>query len=150
MSKECGHCSTCLGLTDNGECLRMFRGTTPGGIPHNGRGPASPTDGMSWEEFCELRDEKARAHWEANCDALRKAAACDTVNPSHYIGHNGIECHQVQRAVLGQAGMGAYWHGCALKYLFRAIKKNGAEDIRKAIRCLQFWLDEVTPSGSKE
>ncbi len=108
-----------------------------GGIPHNGKGPASHTAGdyTSWEEFCEQ---------------LADGVHGSKINPNHYMGHNGIECHQVQRAVLGQAGMGAYWHGNAIKYIFRAIKKNGSEDIRKAIRCLQFWLDEVDPGDKRE
>ncbi len=121
-----------------------------GGVPHNGKGPASPTAGdcTSWEEFCEQLADKVESGESRFFDGTGGGSA-DKVNPSHYVGHNGIECHQVQRAVLGQAGMGAYWHGCAIKYVFRAIKKNGAEDIRKAIRCLQFWLDEVVPNESQ-
>lgn len=87
---------------------------TLGGIPHNGSGPVSV--------------------------AIQEAIP-DKVNPSHYTA-DGIECHAVQRGVLGPEGMRAYWHGCALKYLFRALKKNGREDIQKAIRCLEFWLAE--------
>lgn len=118
-----------------------------GGVPHCGSGPASGVhvDHESWEEFFEeIHRKSLDLEWERS-----KQDGADKVNPSHYIGHNGIECHQVQRAVLGQAGMGAYWHGCAIKYVFRAIRKNGAEDIKKAIRCLQFWLDEVVPNESQ-
>ena len=127
-----------------------------GGIPHNGKGPASSvfTGCTSWEEFCQrntaefLRNNPSVKFFR-EVDEDEDKTTSDTVNPSHYIGHNGLECHAVQRAVLGQAGMGAYWHGCAIKYVFRAIKKNGSEDIKKAIRCLQFWLDEVTPNESQ-
>lgn len=65
------------------------------------------------------------------------------VDPSHYVSATGLECHEAQRAVLGQAGMMAYWHGCAIKYLWRCWHKNGIEDIQKAIRCLEFLIAEV-------
>lgn len=93
-----------------------------GGVPHDGKGPAM-VDYLILEK------------------GMKYYPVPDKINPSHY-NADGIECHAVQRAVLGPDGMAAYWHGCALKYLFRALKKNGAEDIRKAIRCLQFWLEE--------
>lgn len=125
-----------------------------GGVPHNGKGPASPTAGqLSWEEWCEEWGESMvrseAKHFSGARGTSGHQSPEGSINPSHYVGHNGIECHAVQRAVLGQAGMGAYWHGCALKYVFRALRKNGSEDIKKAIRCLQFWLDEVTPDESQ-
>ena len=65
------------------------------------------------------------------------------INPDHYKGHGGLECHQVQRAMVGSAGMAHYWRATAVKYVFRCFRKGGAADIRKAIRCLQFLLAEV-------
>jgi hypothetical protein len=42
--------------------------------------------------------------------------------------------------------MGAFWHGSALKYIYRAGRKGGAAgyeaDIRKAIDCLERLLAE--------
>lgn len=67
----------------------------------------------------------------------------DAIDPGHYMGHGGLNCHEAQRAILGQSGMIAYWRGCALKYLWRCFRKGGAQDIRKSIRCLQFMLEEM-------
>ncbi len=68
----------------------------------------------------------------------------DTINPEHYIGSNGIECHQAQLAIVGAEGMKAYWTSTTMKYLWRWQKKNGVEDLRKAQRCLQFLIDLQT------
>lgn len=68
----------------------------------------------------------------------------DRINPDHYLGENGIECHHSQRAIVGAAGMKAYWTATALKYLWRWERKNGVEDLRKAQRCLQFLIDLQT------
>mgnify|MGYP003337333139 CR=1 FL=1 len=65
------------------------------------------------------------------------------INPGHYVGLTGLECHEAQRAQLGTAGMIAYWRGCAIKYLWRCWRKGGVQDIKKAIRCLQFLLAEM-------
>lgn len=107
-----------------------------GGIPHNGQGPVSVGSDEYWRQKC------IDACWAGMTGGkMPEVSKPDKVNPDHYTS-DGIECHSVQRAVLGAEGMASYWHGCAIKYLFRALKKNGAEDIRKAIRCLQFWLEE--------
>lgn len=137
-----------------------------GGVPHNGKGPAS-VDFADWSqvgiilENIQKEDMAVRFNpgkiapdpeplqafadeqhmREAIREHMQAKFPTDKINPTHYCA-DGIECHSVQRAVLGAEGMAAYWHGCAIKYLFRSLKKNGAEDIRKAIRCLQFWLDE--------
>ena len=68
----------------------------------------------------------------------------DSINPNHYLGENGIECHQAAQAIVGAAGMKAYWTATALKYLWRWERKNGVEDLRKAQRCLQFLIDLQT------
>ena len=53
--------------------------------------------------------------------------------PAHYdLNLNGVESIDVVRAVLGDEGFRKHCRGCALKYLMRADKKNGLEDLKKA------------------
>lgn len=65
------------------------------------------------------------------------------IDPGHYHDRDGsgIHCHTAQKAMLGVNGFKAYMLGCALKYLWRHDKKNGKEDLKKAIRCIQFVID---------
>jgi hypothetical protein len=70
--------------------------------------------------------------------------------PEHYRGPDGRTCADVIRDVLGSQ-MGAFWHGNALKYIYRAGRKGGAAgyeaDIRKAIDCLERLLAEHLGNG---
>lgn len=55
----------------------------------------------------------------------------DNVNhPNHYQGAN--ECIDVMEAMFGREAVKAFCRCNAFKYRFRADKKNGAEDIKKA------------------
>ena len=62
--------------------------------------------------------------------------------PSHYMldGLN-VEAIDVIRAVLGAEGFKKHCRGCALKYLLRANKKNGLEDLKKARVYLNWEID---------
>lgn len=73
---------------------------------------------------------KDRAQTEAN-EEKQKDERVD--KPSHYMldGLN-VEAVDVIRAVLGIEGFKKHCRGCALKYLLRANKKNGLEDLKKA------------------
>ena len=56
----------------------------------------------------------------------------DNVNsPVHYVG-TGIECIDAMYAAFGSDKVAAFCHLNAFKYLWRAEKKNGIEDLRKA------------------
>lgn len=67
--------------------------------------------------------------------------------PKHYQGRSGMTCADYIRDVIGTEGMEDFWRGNAMKYLFRAGSKGGrtefANDIRKAIDCLQRLLAEI-------
>ena len=74
----------------------------------------------------------------------------DMVNkPKHYQG-NGMECREAIKGMLGRQGFIAYCRGNALKYLWRAQKKdNCAEDLEKAKVYLTWVQDELdTPQLS--
>jgi hypothetical protein len=54
-------------------------------------------------------------------------------SPPHYkLEGLDIESIEVIQAVLGVKGFDAFCRGNALKYLIRADKKNGIEDLKKA------------------
>jgi len=57
----------------------------------------------------------------------------DRINPPHY-QFNGFEAIDVIEAVCGliDDSAAAVLHGNALKYLLRAPRKNGVEDLKKA------------------
>lgn len=74
------------------------------------------------------------------------AATTDAVShPSHYTS-GCIEAKDALRAAMDGSGlspMASYWWGCAFKYLWRWPRKNGVEDLRKCVRCIEFLVDEV-------
>lgn len=64
-------------------------------------------------------------------------------NPNHYKLNNlNLECIDVIKSVLEDyEGFQAFCMGNVLKYLIRAKKKNGLEDLQKARKYLE-WLVE--------
>lgn len=57
----------------------------------------------------------------------------DNVNhPQHYELPNGIECFDVLLATQGKTNVQAFCICNAVKYLFRHLRKNGLEDVKKA------------------
>lgn len=64
----------------------------------------------------------------------------DMVNsPPHYT-QGGIECIDAMKSAFGATELEAYCKIAAFKYIWRCEKKNGNEDIRKAIWYLQKYL----------
>ena len=69
------------------------------------------------------------------------AATPDNVNhPKHYELPNGLECFDVIVATQGVEAAKAFAISNAIKYLFRHKRKNGNEDIKKAIWYLKKYL----------
>ena len=58
-----------------------------------------------------------------------------------------IESIDVIKAVLGRDGFSAFCHGNVLKYLIRARKKNGAEDLKKAKAYLEWMIENLEGEG---
>lgn len=81
-------------------------------------------------------------------------------HPSHYNleGLKGIESIDIIKAVLGAEGFKKFCRGNALKYLIRADKKNGLEDLMKAAVYLNWEIygreeksdDEEGEAGEKK
>lgn len=68
----------------------------------------------------------------------------DSVNhPAHYT-QGGIECiDALKAATVGLEGIEAVCTANAIKYLWRWKKKNGAEDVEKAVWYLNRLLSEI-------
>lgn len=69
-------------------------------------------------------------------------------HPSHYT-HGKIETIDKIEDVLGLEGFQAYCVGNAIKYLDRYKLKNGFEDIKKAKRYLEFYIEKTEGSNAK-
>lgn len=63
-------------------------------------------------------------------------------HPSHYT-HGKIETIDKIEDVLGLEGFQAYCVGNAIKYLDRYKLKNGFEDIKKAKKYLEFYIEKT-------
>ena len=61
-------------------------------------------------------------------------------NPDHYqpTGEGGIECVDAIRAALGEQGYMCFAAGNVMKYVWRASRKNGVEDLRKTSVYLEY------------
>lgn len=75
-------------------------------------------------------------------------------HPAHYdLPGLPVESIDVVRAVLGPEGFRKFCRGCALKYLIRADKKGGAEDLQKAMVYINWELSGLqaeAPEAEKE
>ncbi len=69
-------------------------------------------------------------------------------SPKHYTFDEPCsEVIDVIRNVLGPSGFISYCHGNVIKYVLRAYKKNGQEDFKKALKYLEYLLDETNKTG---
>lgn len=81
---------------------------------------------------------KTRPDYWTPCEAETEN---DVVNhPSHYT-QGGIECIDAMKSAFGAAQLAVYCKIAAFKYIWRCERKNGAEDIRKAIWYLNKFLE---------
>lgn len=80
-------------------------------------------------------------------DSRGAAMEADNVDrPMHYEGDGEVDAHRAITSMLagydaaGAAAEVSWWCASAFKYVWRAPLKGGAEDIRKARRCLEYAL----------
>lgn len=70
----------------------------------------------------------------------------DNVNhPSHYTGK--YECIEVMKDVFGDEATDNFCLCNAFKYIWRARKKNGLEDVKKAVWYLNKYIEEAEKDG---
>lgn len=72
----------------------------------------------------------------------------DNVNrPSHYVGDNGLEVRTVHENFLPRYLMWGVMSACdaynIIKYVLRAPKKNGVEDLKKAIKHINWIIERM-------
>lgn len=78
---------------------------------------------------------------------MKNIYECDNpnVNPNHYKTASGIETIEVLDAFTdGLNGIEAVCTANALKYLCRWKKKNGVEDLNKAIWYIQYLINKLS------
>ena len=64
-------------------------------------------------------------------------------HPDHYT-FRGVEAIEVVKIMTSTAtGVEAYLLGCAVKYLYRYPRKNGKQDLDKAIQCIKMLRDHL-------
>ena len=79
--------------------------------------------------------------WDSDTPSMWEAIESDNVNhPSHY-NQGKYECIDVMEDVFGKVAVSNFCLLNAFKYVWRSGKKNGAEDIRKAIFYLEKYLE---------
>ena len=79
----------------------------------------------------------------------RQETKPDNVNhPQHYELPNGLECFDVIVATQGVEAAKSFAISNAIKYLFRHKRKNGLEDIKKAVWYLNKYIELEAQSGS--
>lgn len=76
--------------------------------------------------------------------------------PRHYRGDGMVECMDAMLSMMSDVfcvqsrddtkaihipPIGFYWWGCAFKYLWRWIWKNGVQDLRKCRQCIDYLID---------
>lgn len=70
--------------------------------------------------------------------------------PSHYTWRGGMECVDIaQELCRGSEGIKSYLIGCAVKYIYRYLRKNGLQDLDKAIECLSM-LRRIEARGTAQ
>lgn len=76
-------------------------------------------------------------------------SSTDNVNhPSHYTGK--YECIDVMQDVFGDDATNDFCLCNAFKYIWRAHKKNGLEDVKKAVWYLNKYIEEAEKDGKDE
>lgn len=71
-------------------------------------------------------------------------------HPDHYT-FRGVEAIEVVKIMTSTAtGVEAYLLGCAVKYLYRYPRKNGKQDLDKAIQCIKMLREYLYGKEDKK
>lgn len=63
-------------------------------------------------------------------------------NPSHYRGSKELEVMEVLENFLTPEELKGFYKGNVIKYILRSAKKNGTEDLNKALKYLEWFSKE--------
>lgn len=61
-------------------------------------------------------------------------------DPARYSGDGEVSCSRAMKSMMHGTSLGPiaqWWWGCAFKYLWRWVHKNGEEDLMKAADCVE-------------
>ena len=78
--------------------------------------------------------------WEPNYGIEHEAENDAVFHPSHYT-QGDIECIDAMKSAFGADELAVYCKIAAFKYIWRCERKNGSEDIKKAIWYLKKYLE---------
>lgn len=75
-------------------------------------------------------------------------------DPIHYRGDGKIRARMAMQSMMFNAHtklspQGIYWWGCAFKYLWRFLWKDGIKDLDKCINCIQYVKSEMEGVDTK-
>lgn len=92
------------------------------------------------------------AEW-LGANFVRKDPSIESM-PLHYRGDGIVSCQRAERSMLAPTEglltpMQVKWLTDAFEYVWRAPLKNGAEDIDKAIDCLERFKKEACDAGNR-
>lgn len=112
----------------------------------DGRGDCQEWPSCTDEEidaaFAKLPDDVIAEAEKAAEKVANAVQAADMVNkPNHYQLPGGLECWDVLVACFGEEETKIWAKINAFTYLFRSKKKNGKEDIRKALANLKKYFE---------
>lgn len=99
----------------------------------------------SCKDELELRLTKDETEYQSNeCGTVSSVKQAVSFEPSsHYEFGNGLNCMDfIIEAVKDSKGIEAFYQANAIKYLFRANKKNGIDDLKKAHNYITLLLKE--------
>lgn len=99
----------------------------------------------SCKDELELLLTKDETEYQSNeCGAVSSVKQAVSFEPSsHYEFGNGLNCMDfIIEAVKDSKGIEAFYQANAIKYLFRANKKNGIDDLKKAHNYITLLLKE--------
>lgn len=102
----------------------------------------SPLYGVKWLNHKCLEDTIQPVNIQEKPDMIK--------HPDHYT-FRGTEAIEAVKILTSTAtGVEAYLLGCAVKYLYRYPRKNGKQDLDKAIQCIKMLRDHLYGKEDKE
>lgn len=138
IDEHCSQCVYALGQDGAYKCLRAQRYDCLDVECPIYDSVAMPKKAVKPEPVAPEKTELVEARQEVPCCELQQKSHPDDVihHPDHYTWR-GRECVGHLRNWLGYAGYLAYLEGNVLKYLYRWPKKNGIQDLDKAIEYIE-------------
>lgn len=96
---------------------------------------------LDWSERLHKYAEETHKDAETSADATHPDhPVTDATHPDHY-NSGGIQCWDAMEAAWGAEAVQNFCVCNAMKYIWRQDRKNGREDVEKAIVYLRKWIE---------